>query len=63
MHTYRGSHTKEDIEAVHLNIGLGINGVRETSELRDPAKIRNEVFTDFPSTSSLTDVFELLSVD
>jgi hypothetical protein len=48
---------------MHLDISLGINGVRETSKLRDPAKIRNEVFTDFPSTGGLTDVFEFLLID
>jgi len=56
-------HTKEDIEAMDLNISLGVNGIRETSQLGDPAEIRNEVLADLPGTGSLADVFEFLVVD
>jgi len=56
-------HTEEDIEAMDLDISLGVNGVRETSKLRDPAEIRNKILVDLPSTGSLTDVFEFLVAD
>ena len=56
-------HTKKYIEAMDLDICLGVNGIRETSQLRDPAQIRNEVFVDLPSACGLADVFEFLVVD
>ena len=46
-----------------LDISLSVDGIRETSQLRYPAEIRNEVFADLPGTSSLTDVFEFLVLD
>lgn len=45
---------------MHFDISLGVNWIRETSQLRDPAKIRNEVFADFTGASRLADVFDLL---
>ena len=56
-------HTKEDIEAMNLDISLGVNGIRETSQLRDSAEVRNEVLADLPGTSSFADVFEFLVAD
>ena len=55
--------TKEDIEAVDLDIRLGVNGVRETSKLRDPAEIRDEVLANLSGTSGLADVLEFLVAD
>ena len=46
-----------------LDISLGVNGIRETSQLRDPAEIRDEVLVNLPGTGSLADVFEFLVVD
>lgn len=45
---------------MHFDISLGINWIRETSKLTDPAEIRNEVFADLPGASRLADVFDLL---
>ena len=47
---------------MHFDIGLGVNGVRETGKLRNPAKIRDQVLVDLPGTGGLTDVFKLLVV-
>ena len=48
---------------MHFDIGLSINGVRETGELRNPAKVRNKVLVDLPSTGGPADVLKLLVVD
>ena len=39
LHTHIGSHTKENIKAMYFDVGLSVNGIRETSKLRDPAKV------------------------
>ena len=43
-----------------LDVRLSINGVREPGELRDPAKVRNEVFRNLASASRTVDVFRVL---
>jgi hypothetical protein len=48
---------------VHFDIGLGVNGVRETSKLGYPAEIRYKIFVNLPGTGSLADIFEFLVVD
>jgi hypothetical protein len=48
---------------MYFDICFSVNGVRETSKLRDPAKIRDEVLADLSSTGSLADVFQLLVMD
>ena len=58
-----GIRTEEDIETMNLDVSFGVNGIRKTSKLGDPAEVRNEVLLDLSSTSSLTDVFEFLVVD
>ena len=45
-----------------LHISFGVNGIREASKLRNPAKVRNKVLMDLSGTSSLADVFEFLVV-
>ena len=48
---------------MNLDISFGVNGIRETSKLRDSTEIRNEVLADLSGTSRLADVFEFLVVD
>lgn len=62
MHAPTELHTKEDIETVYFYVSLGIYGVRETSELRDPAEVRNKVLADLPGTGGLADIFKFLVI-
>ena len=48
---------------MYFDVSLGVNGIRETSKLRDPAKIRDKVFADLPGTGGLADVFEFLAMN
>lgn len=47
---------------MHFDVSLSVNGIRETSKLRDPAKVRDEVLVDLSGTSGLADIFELLAI-
>lgn len=47
---------------MYFDISLGVNGIRETSKLGDPAEIRNKVLMDLPGTGSLADIFEFLAI-
>ena len=59
-HTHTGLRTKENIKAMHFDVSLSINGIRETSKLRDPAKVRDKVLVDLSGTGGLADILELL---
>lgn len=45
---------------MYFDVGLSIDWIRETSKLRDPAKIRDKVLVNLSGTGSLADIFELL---
>jgi len=45
---------------MHFDVSLSINGIRETSKLRDPAKVRDKVLVDLSGTGGLADILELL---
>ena len=45
---------------MYFDVGLSVNGVRETSKLRDPTKVRDKVLADLPGTGGLADILEFL---
>jgi hypothetical protein len=45
---------------MYFDVSLSVNGIRETSKLRNLAKIRDKVLVDFPGAGGLTDIFEFL---
>ena len=62
MYARIGLRTKKNIKAMHFDVSLSVNGIRETSKLRDPAKVRDEVLVDLSGASGLADIFELLAI-
>jgi len=47
---------------MYFDVSLSVNGIRETSKLRDPAKVRDKVLVDLSGTGGLADIFEFLAV-